>query len=157
LKCFHACNWLKCAASTGVGIAGVGITGVGIAGASRILVGTFPLMSPPSWHQPKYWWGYIPGGVDAYVCETIARQKQNKQNVQTFYSAFLVEQPALSSISNHPCQAMTLSLLNNSECKIIAVFRRKKNKFLTPNVSKQKIRVKKPTGIGNPNASLIKK
>jgi len=34
LKCFHACNWLKCAASTGVGIAGVGITGVGIAGAS---------------------------------------------------------------------------------------------------------------------------
>jgi len=28
----NACNWLKCAASTGVGIAGVGITGVGIAG-----------------------------------------------------------------------------------------------------------------------------
>jgi len=28
----NACNWLKCAASTGVGITGVGIAGVGIAG-----------------------------------------------------------------------------------------------------------------------------
>ena len=32
----NACNWLKCAASTGVGIAGVGITGVGIAVCSQI-------------------------------------------------------------------------------------------------------------------------
>jgi len=39
LKCFHACNWLKCAASTGVGIAGVGITGVGITGVGIAGVG----------------------------------------------------------------------------------------------------------------------
>jgi len=32
----NACNWLKCAASTGVGITGVGIAGVGIAVCSRL-------------------------------------------------------------------------------------------------------------------------
>ena len=35
----NACNLLKCAASTGVGIAGVGITGVGIAGVGIAGVG----------------------------------------------------------------------------------------------------------------------
>ena len=39
MLCFHACNWLKCAASTGVGIAGVGITGVGITGVGITGVG----------------------------------------------------------------------------------------------------------------------
>ena len=42
----NACNWLKCAASTGVGITGVGITGVGIAGVGIAGVG-IAVCSPP--------------------------------------------------------------------------------------------------------------
>ena len=41
----NACNWLKCAASTGVGITGVGIAGVGIAVCSPNIRGTIQLNS----------------------------------------------------------------------------------------------------------------
>ena len=53
------------------------------------------------------------------LCDTMSVRMlfgmQNQHNVQTFYSTFLVEPPALPSVSNHPWRALTLSLVNKSD------------------------------------------